>query len=280
MIWTGWIALAIIAAASEKCLNRFFLADGTDYWGYLIGYNIGAILFVLGFSGLPSLPHDSSQYPLLGISGFLWLMVCVFTFKADQYAEVSVTSVISRLQLILICLGGMFFFGEKISNLGFVGLLLISFGLILLGFRKKMTSFRANPGVTYKLLSVAVISAVFLIDKGLIQHIDAKTITFFGYATPLLFALISSPKRVLPALRLTRKLKFMNMGLGALSCLSYYGLVQAMKSAPISLVVPLFQLELVLVLIAGYFILNERDGFFKKLAASVVILIGVGLMRI
>lgn len=279
MSWMSWIGISIGAAALEKCFNRHFLSQGANAWDYLVGYNLGAIIFILSVFGLPEFGHTSPHYFLLAVSGLLWLMFCIFTFKADQYAEVGVTGLLSRLQLVLVCLGGMIFFGERVTMAGSFGIVLILSGVIFLGLRVSSFSFQSNRGVLFKLLAVFTISIVLLVDKQLVQEIDAKTITFFGYTSPLLFALISRPSRLRPAITLMQNLKWTNVGLGALSCLSYYGLIQSLKSAPITLVLPLLQTELIVVLFMAYIFLNERENFIKKLAASTVILVGAIFMR-
>lgn len=271
MNWLLWVFLSIIAISVERVINRKILANTDRYWDYLVGYNAGAVIFLVVVAAPIQFPLLSwTTTSLLLVSGALWFVSCALSFKADQLAEISLTSLLAQLQLVLIFAGGVVLFGEPISASRLFGLCLILLGL---SCRQFLSSF-FSKGVLFKLASIVMLSVALLLDKYLSSTLEASLVTFSGFGIPLLLSLLLQPRRSLSAFQYAKRLRFGNFFTGALSCLSYFALVKSMAIAPISLVMPVFQLNLMITLILGYFFLGEKQDLIARLGAVLLVLLG------
>jgi drug/metabolite transporter (DMT)-like permease len=271
--WLVWLFLAIVAIAVEKCLNRYYLSNTNNHWEYMIGYNLGALLLLLVFILCTSISFTFNGFyiTLLIVSGCMWFLLCLFAFKADQFAEVTFTSLISQFQFILVSIGGILFFKEVITVNKTLGTLLILAGLVIL-IRKKDILY--NRGIIYKFIAVFSLSVALLLDKKIVSFYEPIIIAVSGYVLPMILSVGLKPSMVIPSWQLAKKLKFKNILLGALGCFGYFALISAFKNTPISIIYPLFQLHVVLTIFLGVIFLKEKKDLQRKVLAALAILAG------
>lgn len=272
MSWIVWIFGAMFGTALERCLNRFFLRGNPGYWEYLIGYNIGALLFIIPLNFInPSLNFDKAAVFVLILSGLCWFLCCLFGFIADTTTDASITCILSQLQMVFIFLGGVLFLGEGFTSTKLIGTLLIIAGLTVLVPRLR---FSWTNGVAFKIAGTLFGALALLLDKYLIHSFTPAIISIAGYSIPLVIAIAWRLKVLLTAFNESKKIRFFNVWMGVLGCATYNMLLQSFKSAPISVVFPIYQLNLILTLMAGYFILSERDHVWEKALCTLLVIIG------
>lgn len=256
-------------------MHRYYLAGSNYHWEYLLGYNLGALtgVIILSVSTLTIIEFSASIIFLLVVSGTFWFLLSYTSFRADQNLEASISSVIEQFQLILVFCGGIIFFKEQISILKILGSSLIFLGLIVL-FIKNNREKISKKGVVFKLASVLSISVALLIDKKLVMQIDASVVTLSGYFVPLILTLAIKPDSIKNVFSVAKRINWGNIWLGALGCFSFFSLIKAFKQSEISIIFPLFQSHVILIVIAGYLFLSEKRFFIQKILASMLILGG------
>lgn len=271
MTWWIWLTVAVLLTSIEQVLNRVSLSKHPQHWEYLLGYNAGALLTIVLLLRPDFSEVTLTSLPLLLLSGAAWFMACLFGFKADEHVEVSSTALMTQLQLVLVFLGGLYFFSESASYLKLAGVGLVLFGVSLYGGTLRHAH---RLGIFFKMIGVTAMGSALLFDKRLTQLTDAAVIPTFGFMIPMVLAVTLKPHRLVESLEFTRKLRFVNVALGAIGALAYYSLIRAFAVADISTVYPLYQLNLLLTLLIGHYLLSDRGSITVKLAGSAVIILG------
>jgi drug/metabolite transporter (DMT)-like permease len=274
MSWLGWIGIAVATEAAEQILNRRYLSKTSHYWEFLVGYSFGAILLSLILLSGEMQFAQATGATLLGLllSGVFWFFMYLFNARAYQQVDVSLTSLLTQIQLVLVFFGGIVLFAEPLTLGKLFGTALIVGGISLRG-----TSFgRASYyGLTFKLLSIIAGAAGFLTDKWLTAQTTPAVIQLWSYAVPTVLVVTLRPTRLATAYRLARDLRFVNVGVGAINALAAYALLHAFAAADISIVYPLYQTYILLTILAAHFLLGESGGLRTKLASAGVGFLGV-----
>lgn len=106
MSWLGWVGIAVVTEAMEQILNRLYLSKTSGYWEFLVGYTCGAILLSLVLlSGEIQFAHLTRTTVLgLLLSGVFWFFMYLFNARAYQQVDVSLTSLLTQIQLVLVFL--------------------------------------------------------------------------------------------------------------------------------------------------------------------------------
>jgi drug/metabolite transporter (DMT)-like permease len=274
MSWLGWVGIAVVAMAVEQILNRLYLSKITQYWEFLVGYSFGAILLslVLLSGEIKSAQASGTTLLLLLLSGLFWFLMYLFNARAYQQVDVSLTSLLTQIQLVLVFFGGIVLFAEPLTLGKLLGTALIVGGISLRG-----TSFgRASyHGLMAKLFAIVAGAAGFLTDKWLTGLTTPAVIQLWSYAVPTVLVITLRPTRLAMAYRLARDLRFVNFALGAINALAAYALLHAFAAADISIVYPLYQTYIILTILAAHFLLRERGSLRIKLASAAAGLLGV-----
>jgi drug/metabolite transporter (DMT)-like permease len=274
MSWPVWIVIAVVAQAIEQLLNRRYLSKISQYWEFLLGYSFAAVLvsLVLLSGDAQFAQMTGVSFLLLLLSGVFWFFTYLFNARAYQQVEVSLTSLLTQIQVVLVFLGGIVFFAEPLTLNKLFGTALIVGGISL-----RSTSFgRASlHGLIFKLLAITAGAAALLIDKRLTALTAPAVIQLWGYAVPTVLIVIMQPGRLVAGCRLARDLNFANLGLGAINALVAYALLHAFAAADVSTAYPLYQVYTVLTILAAHFLLRESGGLRTKLLSAGAACLGV-----
>ena len=259
---------------SDSASNRRILSRNAGHWEYLLGYNAGALLVLLFICMLFSQVFGqipTTAFPLLVLSGLLWFVGCYFSFKADQRVEVSATSMVGQIQLVLVFLGGIFVLGESVSFFKIAGSLCVVLGIAFLGESLRGV---CRQGLIFKVVSASATACALLVDKRLTGIVSPMVIPVFGYLIPTAIAVGVRPGRIGAAIRSTRDMRFSNVALGMVGALAYYSLIRAFVLQDASTVFPVYQGYLLLTILAAHFCLREQGRLGVKLAAAATVVLG------
>ncbi|MPZ27750.1 MAG: EamA family transporter [Micromonosporaceae bacterium] len=279
----SWLALTLAAAAlaaAARVSHRYLLVEAADPTAYAIAYQLAAAAFIAPVAVadlrdyLPRPEHLPYYLAMLASIG-CWMAFNWCSFHADRHAEVSMTSVLARTRAVWSVLVGAVLFGESILLLRVIGACLIVVGAALL---VRPTAIRANRGVALALAAALVASLAHASDSFAAREVPAGILTasgFLGGGLLLSLTARSSVARV-------RKLLRTRARYGVLSALlaswSYWFLVQALAVGEVGQVVPIYQGNLVLVVLAGVLLLRERTDLTRKLLAAGAALAGAVLV--
>lgn len=86
MSWIAWIGIAVVAEVVEQLLSRIYLSKIAQYWEFLVGYSLGAIMLSLVllyrdmqfFAGIQFTHSTATTSLVLLLSGVLWFFFYLF----------------------------------------------------------------------------------------------------------------------------------------------------------------------------------------------------------
>lgn len=279
----SWLVLTIAAAtlaAAARVSHRYLLVDAADPTAYAIVFQLAAGVFiapvaVADFRDYAPVPEHQRYYLAMLASIGCWTAFNWFSFHADRHAEVSLTSVLARTRAVWSILAGAVLFGESLVALRVVGACLIVVGAAVL---VRTTAVRANRGAVLALAAALVASLAHASDSFAARAVPAGILTASGFlGGGILLGLTARRSRARVRELLRTRARY-----GVLSALlaawSYWFLVQALAAGEIGQVVPIYQGNLALMVLAGILLLRERADLARKLVAAGAALAGAVLV--
>jgi len=140
-----WIAISVFAAlmqavrtAAQKTLNQRMSNLATTYVRSLFGLPILVVylaaVLVIERSGLPSFSAGYIGATFLGaLAQVLATMLLIYMFKLKNFA---VGTMLTKVDIVMTAVLGSLLFSERLSLLGFVALLVVLTGVILMSLGK------------------------------------------------------------------------------------------------------------------------------------------------
>jgi len=255
------------------------------WWMFVVSGSLLNLLIWFYFRPLPSL---NLQIVLLALAGgACFVLYHLFNGVAYRDGDLSLAYPLSQTSMLYVPIWGVWLLGEKLSPLGFCGILLILLGAYCVQLRSLRRSEVLRPFHSLGELPVrAALAAGLVYSVGAI--IDKTGVTIYP---PLQFTWLlvmcmflimtlnlARPRfrgRILPEWRASRWLILLSGPVMMGSFLSFrYGL----QMAPVSYAVPVRQFSLLFGVLLGVLFLGERYGRIRFISA-LLILAGATLIR-
>jgi drug/metabolite transporter (DMT)-like permease len=273
----SWLFLAMLAGISSQVfnfLNRYLLKDGDDpiSFGWLAEFlRFSVYLFFLPFdfqfnNGLPT-------YYLLLALGFVNVLSVYVFFKMHSFAELSISSIVSRTRLIWVPIIAFLFLGEILHTEQYIGIAVLFFGLSITVSPRKIF---ADKGVMYSFLTSLVVAVISVLMKAL-SPVASTSMIMVCMALPTVMFLPLLMRNSLKRIKqeFTKNLKLKLTAAGA-NLLAMYLTIMALKQGgPVSIVSGIYQAMMIVSVIAGIIFLHERNNIGKKILGSIITVIGI-----
>lgn len=205
-------------------------------------------------------------------TGASWLCY----FKALQMGDVNKVTPIDKLSTIFTMILAFIFFGESVTSLKIVCIILIGIGTYLMIEKKK----NKNKNIDDKWIIYAFGSAIFasltsILGKMGIQHIDSTLGTAIRTIVVLMMSwgvvLIQKKDIHIKNIDYRNWLFLILSGITTgLSWLSYY---HALQNGPASIVVPIDKLSVVITIVFSCFVLKEKLSY-RSLLVLIILVVG------
>lgn len=205
-------------------------------------------------------------------TGASWLCY----FKALQMGDVNKVTPIDKLSTIFTMILAFIFFGESMTSLKIVCIILIGIGTYLMIEKKK----NKNKNIDDKWIIYAFSSAIFasltsILGKMGIQHIDSTLGTAIRTIVVLMMSwgvvLIQKKDIHIKNIDYRNWLFLILSGITTgLSWLSYY---HALQNGPASIVVPIDKLSVVITIVFSCFVLKEKLSY-RSLLGLIILVVG------
>jgi len=227
----------------------------------------------------PILSFQSIPYIFISaifLSGYEWCLLSAY--RLEDYTKVY--PIARGTAPIFIVVLSLLLFDVNISKIVLMGILVISFGIIILGFHNIKT-FKNNSAVVYALGTGLFISCYSITD-GYGGRISASPLNYTAWLMILnavffsiLLTIMKKPGVVKKVFSEGKKIFFIG---GTLSYTVYGAIVWAFTQAPVPLVAALRETSIIFALLIGTFFLKEKFTFLKT-AAVLTIFLGVILLK-
>lgn len=259
----------LLASALIHAVWNAIVRNGDDrFWSLAIICLVGAIAalpFATGL-GLPAMP----SWPYLILSSVLQIGYCLFLVRAYRDGELSSVYPIARGSApLLVTLGAALVAGEWPNGAGLVGILCVSFGIILL----TLGSNRPDAKSAAAALGAGVFIASYMVVDGLGVRLSESATSYAawqavvaGLLIPLSFIVI---RRRVPGLPRGKEGALV-VGAGILGTLGYCIAIWAMSRSPMGGVSAIRETSILFAALIGTFILREKMTLQTALGALTV----------
>ena len=271
------VFLAVIFSALLHAIWNAMVKKGDDKYISLTAVVLGHIpisIVVIFFT--PILSFQSIPYIFISaifLSGYEWCLLSAY--RLEDYTKVY--PIARGTAPIFIVALSLLLFNANISKFELMGILVISFGIIILGFQNIKT-FKNYSAIVYALGTGLFISCYSITD-GYGGRISASPLNYTAWLMILnaviflvLLTIMNKPRVVKGVLREGKKILFVG---GTLSYIVYATIVWAFTQAPVPLVAALRETSIIFALLIGTFFLKEK---FTLLKTSVVLTIFFGVI--
>lgn len=224
-------------------------------------------------------PTDIKVYIFLGLAIVFYAITDRINTTARRGLEVSTYSILGQLSTVFVITWGILFFKEDIIIKKIIGSLLILLGNIIVIYKKG--KFEFNKYVLMSILGNLSMSIAISIDVGISDQFNMPIYVAATLIIPALIILLIERikvKDIINEFKLGNKKAITIVGLTwgtmILQMLRLYQLGE------VTTIAPLCSITTILNVLVAYLLLKEKDSLWKKILASIIVVLGIVLIKI
>lgn len=290
-----WLIATVAAALiwSMTGIAAKKLMDHSSSLVYSFLYSSLALLFYMPVF-LYFLPRMSFQLnPILivviAISGAANVFGIMSYNYSIKFGELSRVIPFTKLNPVFTALIAAAFLGEALTPIRTAGIILVTVGSYAIleergtSWKQPFRSFVSSRAPKYAALSALIYSVAAVADRYATQQVQPEFYTFIIYfiiTSTLTAYLLTKRRDLIPDIKsqlMGNKLIYILTGLGA--ALATYLIFFAFSVAEASRVIPVLQIQVLISVVAGHFIFDEKH-WEEKIIGSVILIAGVVLVVI
>ena len=274
------IFLIVILAAFLHAIWNAMVKKEDDKYFSLTAIVLGHVpISIVVIFLTPTLSFQSIPYifaSAIFLAGYEWCLLSAY--RLEDYTKVY--PIARGTAPIFIVILSLLLLNINISRFELMGILVISFGIIILGFQSIRT-FKNYSAVVYAVATGIFISC-YSISDGFGGRLSNSPLTYTAWLMILnaiffsiLLKIMNMPRVPLKVLNEGKKIFFIG---GTLSYIVYGTIVWAFTQAPVPLVAALRETSIIFALLIGTFFLKEKFTLLKVIA-TFIIFFGVVLLK-
>ncbi len=273
------VFLVIILAAFLHAIWNAMVKKNDDKYIALTAIVLGhvpisiVVIFLTPAPSMQSIPYIFIS--AIFLSGYEWCLLSAY--RLEDYTKVY--PIARGAAPVFIVILSLLLFNVSISKFELIGILVISFGIIILGFQNIKT-FKNYSAVVYA-ISTGLFISCYSISDGYGGRLSASPLNYTAWLMILnavifsiLLSIMNKPEVVKKVWKEGKKIFFIG---GTLSYTVYGTIVWAFTQAPVPLVAALRETSIIFALLIGTFFLREQFTLLK-MAAVLTIFLGVILL--
>ncbi len=269
---------AAVSSGVGRVLHRHLLPKH-DLIAYSFVFHVLVALFLFPYFIISfSLPSTITAWWYVIISGILWILITIASFKAFQLLEVSVKVVVDKLRIIFVLLFGIFIFNESVSIEKLLGTMLIFGGVIFISYSKHAKKIQ-KKGLMYAFISTILIAIVTFVDKHAINFFNPGMFAFFSFFTPLFFFGPLSLNKRKEVIKLWKHWHYI-LAVGITAGLYYVFVLFAYKHIDASIVIPIVEISVLITCIGGIIFLHEKKNIWRKVISALIVIAGAIILSL
>ena len=274
------VFIVVILAAFLHAVWNAMVKKGDNKYVSLTAIVLGHVpisIIVIFFT--PVISVQSMPYILISavfLTGYEWCLLSAY--RLEDYTKVY--PIARGTAPIFIVALSLFLFGVSISTFELMGILAISFGIIVLSFQNNR-NFKNYSAAVYA-LSTGLFISFYSISDGYGGRVSNSPLNYTAWLMILnavifsiLLIIMNKPGVIKKVLNEEKKILFIG---GTLSFAVYATVVWAVTQAPVPLVAALRETSIIFALLIGSLFLKEKFTFFKAIAV-LTIFFGIILLK-
>ena len=274
------IFLIVILAAFLHAIWNAMVKREDDKYFSLTAIVLGhvpisiVVIFLTPTLSIQSIPYIFAS--AIFLAGYEWCLLSAY--RLEDYTKVY--PIARGTAPIFIVILSLLFLNINISKSELIGILVISFGIIILGFQN-METFKNYSAIVYAIATGIFISCYSISDVfgGNLSNSPLNYTAWLMILNAIFFSILlkimNMPTVPLKVLNKGKKIFFIG---GTLSYIVYGTIVWAFTQAPVPLVAALRETSIIFALLIGTFFLKEKLTLLK-LIAIFIIFFGVALLK-
>ncbi|MFZ4648064.1 MAG: EamA family transporter [Patescibacteria group bacterium] len=238
---------------------------------------------ILDFSAL-----SGKFWLMIGIHCILEVIAILALFRAFRLADLSYLMPLLAVSSISVIIPAWIFFGEKVSIIGFFGIILAISGAILIDYGEKQNKEKKGKKQAKLMLLIVLLAWSFtpiLRKEAIILSSAASTAIILHFLIALTFIIpfflrkeykiISEKEWRLP--------KYFYLGLLAISisaAIAHLSNYLALANGLVAYAMALKEITPIFVFIIAFFLFKEKNNLWKKLIATILAVVGTILISL
>jgi len=274
------IFLVVILAAFLHAVWNAMVKKEDDKYFSLTAIVLGhvpisiVVIFLTPTISFQSIPYIFAS--AIFLAGYEWCLLSAY--RLEDYTKVY--PIARGTAPVFIVILSLLLLNINISRFELIGILIISFGIIILGFQNIRT-FKNYSAIVYAVATGIFISC-YSISDGFGGRLSNSPLNYTAWLMILnaiffsiLLKIMNMPRVPLKVLNEGKKIFFIG---GTLSYIVYGTIVWAFTQAPVPLVAALRETSIIFALLIGTFFLKEKFTLLKEIAIF-IIFFGVALLK-
>lgn len=242
------------------------------------------VIFPLGllvalYQGDISTSFSIQTWLILALGGLLFTGFGVFGYMANSHVDAAQFAVIQNTQAVFtIAISGIVL-GEQLSTQQLIGVTMLIVGAVIVsvkGFTKD--SFKLSKWSIIALLSAAFVGAAFSNEKYLLSQMNQPTYYVFGWGVQTLVMCLVAGREWLQITKFNKQMFGGIISLGLLRSGSGFAGLAALTMIDSGRVSSIRSYKSVLVFLASYFILREKEHVLHKAVGAMLATSGLFLL--
>ena len=279
MMWIWLVLLYGVMKGLREIVKKKALEKNSTI-EVLFLYTLLAFLIVLP-DAKNAMGLEPKYYFFIGIKSFVIFLAWIFSFRAIKKMPISLYGVLDLSRVLFATLLGVIVLQETLGVWQVVGLVLVSFGLLLLKYKPgtlaKQSAQDSDP-VAMKIVIMAFASCLFnavsgLLDKILMKDISSSQLQFwylFFLAVMYLVFILATRTPVHPVSVLKNYWMWLLSIMIVIADRALF-LANGMEGSRITVMTLLKQAGCVVTILAGRFLFREKNTGHKLFCAVIII---------
>lgn len=283
MSWLIFSLLALIFFVIYDVAGRYLATRSDNPQAFAVIYNLGvALMSPIIFLFDHTLPTSITPYIIfMTILGLLiWGLNGRYEYFAKKHTEASVFSIVIKLGPVISFFLAIIFLKESFTLAKLAGVVLIVIANIILLLGNLHHTKIDLKGVRYTLLLAMILSVAWLFDAVNVKAWGVGVFCMFSFFAPVI---MSSFFPTIKKLELKHELVltpwWQFLVLGFFNLVGYGFMLKALTLGEASNVMPIATSTTPLVVLIGVIFLGERDFLWRKVFASILVVLAIYLMR-
>ncbi len=278
--WNFWVMLylvsAVVFAQAFKKANRNMKSAGALTILLEVFTAFFALFFIPFFDF--TWPTDTSVYLTLLAVVSIYAITDRLNIEARYGLDPSVFSMLKQLSTVFLIILGFIFLKEQIVLKKIIGSVIIIFANVLLAFNKGKIKF--NKYFIMSFVSNFLFAVAMLINVNISNYFNLAFYTILTVFTPSILIFIFG-KHSLKELKC--EFNYYDKKYFLLAsfcwCLMLIASVRSYQLGNVTLIAPLLTLTSILNTMYEYFVCKNKSKFIQKVIASILIIIGVVIIK-
>jgi uncharacterized membrane protein len=287
-----WLILALLSAVFSAVSTIFekkslFSLDALNF-SYIVSI-VTLVFSIPFFVAIPQTPSGISLL-ILFIKTVLNAAAFLFVMLSLKNLELSEALPLLAVSPALVAVLAFLFIGDDLVAKEWIGIFLIVAGTYVLELKKQNGSifdpfktFLKSPKYVHVLTAVVLFTITALMDRILLKNFKLPPYTFMAYqqlfyAVFFVFVITSTKRNIFtPFKTLSKETIVLIFFIAVLTVFYRYTQIEAVKLAPVALVLAVKRVSVLIAIIIGGKLFKEAN-LWRRITATLIILAGISLI--